>query len=154
MPPRSESVPKTVRATYDVIVALINPVCDEHLNAEYAGLSRQLAAALARKRPSPLTRGQPAIWACAIVYTIGMVNFLFDKSQTPHLRADDLCRLFGVSPSSASAKSQYGHSPCAARCAGRGIPPGTDPIYSRRPAGGALVLTACGIHTLDLDESR
>ncbi len=104
--PKSESIPNEMRATYDAIVAQIETVCREHLNAEYAALSRQLAAALARKRPSPLARGKPEIWACAIVYTIGRVNFLFDKTQKPHLRADELCKLFGVSVSSGSNKSQ------------------------------------------------
>jgi Domain of unknown function (DUF6398) len=95
-----------MRATYDAIVALTDKVCQEHLNAEYAAMCRQLAASLARKRPSPLARGKLDGWACGITYTIGMVNFLFDKSQKPHLRADELCKLFGVSPSTGSAKSQ------------------------------------------------
>jgi hypothetical protein len=95
-----------MRATYDAIVALTDKVCQEHLNAEYAAMCRQLAASLARKRPSPLARGKLDGWACGITYIIGMVNFLFDKSQKPHLRADELCKLFGVSPSTGSAKSQ------------------------------------------------
>jgi hypothetical protein len=105
MPNKRESIPNEIRATYDTIAALIDKVCLEHLNDEYAAMSRQLAAALARKRPSPLARGKPEAWACGIVYTIGAVNFLYDKSQKPHLRADELCKLFGVSASSASAKS-------------------------------------------------
>lgn len=105
MPQHSETVPSEMRATYNTIAALIDKVCLEHLNDEYAGMSRQLAAALARKRPAPLARGKPEVWACGIVYTIGSVNFLFDKSQKPYLRADELCKLFGVSASSASAKS-------------------------------------------------
>jgi Domain of unknown function (DUF6398) len=103
---KSESVPNEMRVMYDAIVALTDKVCQEHLNAEYAAMCRQLAASLARKRPSPLTRGKLDGWACGIVYTIGMVNFLFDKSQKPYLRADELCRLFGISPSTGSAKSQ------------------------------------------------
>jgi hypothetical protein len=31
--------------------------------------------------------------------------FLFDKSQTPHMRADELCPHFGLSPKTGSAKS-------------------------------------------------
>src|SRR5919109_3415634 len=103
---KTESVPNEMRATHDAIVALTDKVCQEHLNEEYAVLCRQLAATLARKRPSPIARGKPEVWACAIAYTIGRINFLSDKSQTPHMRMDDLCRLFGVSPSTGSAKSQ------------------------------------------------
>ena len=102
---KSEFVPNEMRATYDAIVALTDKVCQEHLNAEYATLCRQLAAALARKRPSPIVRGKIEVWACGIAYTIGAVNFLFDKTQKPHLRSDELCKLFNASSSSASAKS-------------------------------------------------
>jgi hypothetical protein len=35
-----------------------------------------------------------------------VVNFLFDPTQTPHLRATELCVAFGVSPSAGSAKSR------------------------------------------------
>jgi hypothetical protein len=76
----SESVPQAMQATYAGIVKLTNAFCQEYLNDEYAALCRSLAAALARKRPSPLMRGQLEIWACAIVYALGTVNFLFDPS--------------------------------------------------------------------------
>jgi hypothetical protein len=101
-----EKVPESMRATYESIVSLTDAVCREHLNDEYAALCRQLAAALARKRPSPLARGKPETWACGIAYALGTVNFLFDKSQTPHLRADELCAAFGVSPSTGSNKGR------------------------------------------------
>jgi hypothetical protein len=103
--PKQESIPHEMRPTYDAIVSLIDAFCKEHLNAEYADLCRKVAGALARKRPSPLARGKPEVWACAIVYAIGSVNFLFDKTQTPHLRADELCRLFGVTQSTGSNKA-------------------------------------------------
>ncbi len=106
MPEKSESVPNEMRATYDAIVALTDKVCQEHLNDEYAEMCRRLAAALARKRPSPITRGKPEVWACGIAYTIGMVNFLFDKTQKPHIRADELCQAFGVNQSTGGNKSQ------------------------------------------------
>ncbi len=102
----SESVPRQMQSVYDEITRLTDAVCRDHLDDEYGQLCRKLAAALARKRPSPLVRGKPEIWACAIVYALGTVNFLFDKTQTPYLRADDLCRLFGVSQSSAANKAK------------------------------------------------
>lgn len=91
---------------YKAITALTDSFCEQYLNDEYAVLCRQLAAALARKRPSPLVRGTPKIWACGIVYALGAVNFLFDKSQTPHMRADELCEAFGVSKSSGASKAK------------------------------------------------
>src|SRR6266852_1621174 len=104
--PSALSVPNAMRPVYDAIVALLDPFCAQRLNEEYAQLSRELAAALARKRPSPLARGKADIWACGIVYALGTVNFLFDASQTPHMRADALCAAFGVSQSSAANKAR------------------------------------------------
>ena len=87
-----------------VIIGMIDQFCQEHLNEEYAELCRQLAVKLARKRPSPLLHGSPNTWASGIVRTIGWVNFLHDKSQTPHLRLGDIDAGFGVSESSGAAK--------------------------------------------------
>ena len=103
---QSESVPASIEPAYSAIVSLTDAVCQQHLNSEYAALARRLAATLARKRPSPITRGKPEIWACAIIYALGTVNFLFDKSQTPHMRADELCAVFGVSQSSGANKAK------------------------------------------------
>ena len=103
--PNEESVPAAAKPTYDAVVALTNKVCNEHLNNEYAQLARRLAGSLARKRPSPIMSGKPKSWACGIVYALGTVNFLWDKSQTPHMRADELCKLFDVSPATGSAKA-------------------------------------------------
>jgi hypothetical protein len=101
-----ESVPKTVKPFFQAIIKLIDAVCVRHLNGEYASLARRLTAALARKRPSPILRGNPEIWACGILYALGSVNFLFDKSQSPHMRADELCAAFGVGQSSGSNKAR------------------------------------------------
>ena len=88
-----------------VILGLIDQFCREHLNAEYAGLCRQLAEKLARKRPSPLLRGKPSTWACGIVRTIGWVNFLDDSSQKPHMKLTAIDKAFGVGESTGQGKS-------------------------------------------------
>jgi Domain of unknown function (DUF6398) len=88
------------------IVALAERVCREHLNEDYAHLSRALAEDLAHQHPSPLVKGQVRSWAAGIVYALGRVNFLFDPSQNPHLRATELCDLFEVSQNTASAKAK------------------------------------------------
>ena len=101
-----ESVPQKMQATYDEIVALTDGFCQTHLNEEYAQVCRRLAAKLARKRPSPLEAGKVKTWAAGIVHTIGRVNFLFDRSQKPHMRADVLAAGFGLSQSTVSSKSR------------------------------------------------
>jgi Domain of unknown function (DUF6398) len=103
---RNESVPQHMRAVFDAIVAITDPFCTEHFNAEYAEVCRRLAAALSRKRPSPLASGNVRTWACAIVYTAGSVNFLFDRSQTPFMSAADLAARFDVAKSTAGNKSK------------------------------------------------
>ena len=104
--PGTETVPEAMRSAYEAIIALLNPFCAQHLSDEYATLCRELAAALARKRPSPLASGKPAVWACGIVYALGNFNYLFDKTQTPYMRSSDLCALFGVGKSTGAAKAK------------------------------------------------
>ena len=41
---------------YENLVRLTDEFCDQHLNAEYAELCRQMAAALCSKRASPLVQ--------------------------------------------------------------------------------------------------
>ena len=103
---RSEQVPEKMRARYQEIVALTDALCKERLDEEYAQLARQLTAAMCRKRPSPLVGGKANSWACGIVYALGQVNFLFDKSQDPYMAAGDLCAAFGVSAGTGSAKAK------------------------------------------------
>ena len=104
--PKSLSVPNAMQPRYHEIVALTDTICQKRLNEDYGVLCRELAATLARKRPSPLNGGQANTWACGIVYTIGFVNFLFDKSQTPHMRADELCAWFGIATSTGGNKAK------------------------------------------------
>ena len=96
------------RETADVLATIIDMIdqfCREHLNEEYADLCRRLTDKLARKRPSPLVSGKPNTWACGIVRTIGWVNFLDDKSQTPHMKLTAIDKAFGVGESTGQGKS-------------------------------------------------
>jgi len=97
-------VPKKMQSLFDEIAGSTNAFCAQFLNDEYAYVCRKLAAALARKRPSPLLRGRPKTWAAGIVYTAGSINFLFDPSQDPHMGAKELSEKLGVSASTMSAK--------------------------------------------------
>ena len=101
-----KSVPENMRVTYDAIVALTDKVCRDHLDDEYRELAQHMAAALCRKQMSPVSKGQPRTWACAIVYALGQINFLSDPSVKPHMTTADLCAAFGVGQSTASAKAR------------------------------------------------
>jgi hypothetical protein len=73
---------------------------------EYAELARQAVTKLARKRPSPLLSGRRATGAAAVVCAGGQVNFVFDRTQEPHLTAEELSAPFGVSKSTMSSKAK------------------------------------------------
>lgn len=100
------NVPRALRPDVERVVALTDGFCAEHLDAEYAWLCARLVAKLARKRPSPLLRGDLRIWAAATIYTVGSVNFLFDRSQPLHLSGDDLSDLTGVPKSTMANKAK------------------------------------------------
>ena len=103
---KSEKVPRALEAKFGEIVAITDAFAVTHLNDEYRQLIRYAVAALCRKRPSPLEKGRANTWACAVTHAIGMVNFLFDPSQDPHMKVADLYRAFGIGQSTGQAKSK------------------------------------------------
>ena len=98
------TIPSHLQHLVQEIFKRTDSFCAEHLDAEYAELCRKLVAKLARKRPSPLLRGDLRVWAGAVIYTVGKINFLFDRTQRPHLTANQLADLTGVSLSTLSSK--------------------------------------------------
>jgi hypothetical protein len=109
MPRKQEGeppVPEAARPAYDALVGLTDTFCQAHLSWEYQMLCRKLAAALARKRPSPLTRGKPEVWACAVLRVIGWVNFLDDSSNSPHLKLTAIDQALGVAQSTGQGKAK------------------------------------------------
>jgi len=98
------AIAEEVQPVFEEIAGLVEAFCREHLNAEYADLCRSPTEKLARKRPSPLVSGKPNTWASGIVRTVGWVNFLYDKTQKPHMRLSDIDAGFGISESSGAAK--------------------------------------------------
>jgi len=103
---REAPVPEAMRDTYEWLANATDEVCRHHLNDEYALLARQMAGALARKRPSPLASGSLEAWACGILYALGRVNFLFDRTDAPYLSAEQLCSVFRVSKSNGAARAK------------------------------------------------
>ena len=102
----SESVPAAMQARYDEIVALTDAFCEAHLDVECAQVCRQMAATLGRKRLSPLQMGQVNTWAAGIVHAVATVNFLFDRSISPHTSFDELAEAFGRAKSTIGSKSK------------------------------------------------
>jgi len=96
MPSKDLRIPAALRDRTQQIFDVTDVACREHLDEEYGRLTRRLVARLARKRPSPLERGDARIWAAGAIYVVGQVNFLFDGTQTPHLTAKQLAEALGV----------------------------------------------------------
>jgi hypothetical protein len=80
--------------------------CKKFLDEEYRNLCEKLINKMARKRNVPFLSGRMEIWAAAIVYAIGSINFLFDKSFSPYATAEDICTHFGTTKSSTSQKAK------------------------------------------------
>jgi hypothetical protein len=99
-------VPVVARPVFEEIAGIADAFCRDRLNDEYADLSVKLTARLARKRPSPLLRGDRRIWASAVIYAIGRVNFLSDPAQNPHLTTERLARLLGVKQTTMATKGR------------------------------------------------
>ena len=98
-------VPRAMRPRVAEILAITDELCGACLDREYAGLGRELVARLARRRPSPLARGDVRVWAGGALCALGQINFLFDRSQQPHLTTDQLAGELGVVKTSMANKA-------------------------------------------------
>lgn len=103
---RSQAVPDSLRPVFGTIVERTDAFCAAHLDEECAALCRELVAALARKRPSPIGRGRPELWAAGVISALALVNFWYDRTQTPHTSHAQLCAFFDASSSTVTAKSK------------------------------------------------
>jgi len=101
----SAAISEEVMSKFMAIVVLTDAFCKRHLNEEYVKMCRRLALALARKRPTPITRGRAEVWACGIVRTIGWANILDNPSKSPYMKLIDIDPAFGVSESGGQGKS-------------------------------------------------
>ena len=102
----SERVPAALREKFDAISQVTDAFCDQRLSDDYKTMIRLATAALSRKRPSPLLKGQDKAWAAGLAHAVGMVNFLFDPTQTPYCKAAEIWAHFGVGASTGQAKSK------------------------------------------------
>lgn len=92
------------------IIALTDAVCRDHLaplECEYEVYCRLMAACCC-KRGSPVVegRGKPDGWAAGILWSLGTVNFLDDKSFEPAMSGKQAAAAFGVSVATMQAKSR------------------------------------------------
>lgn len=103
---KSRKVPKDWEKYYSEMILSSDDFCARHLNQNYADLAGFAIAALCRKRPSPLQSGAQKSWVCAVLYALGQVNFLSDKSTQPSMTLAELCGHFGISSSTGGNKAK------------------------------------------------
>jgi hypothetical protein len=72
------------------LLEITGAFCRQKLNDEYFQLCEKLIKKMGRKREVPFKRGKLEIWAAAVIYTIGSINFLFDKSFEPYISSKQM----------------------------------------------------------------
>lgn len=88
------------------LLDLTGAFCSQQLDDEYFQLCEKLILKLGRERDVPFKRGKIEIWAAAIVYAIGSINFLFDKSFEPYMPAEQISEYFGTKNATVSNKAR------------------------------------------------
>jgi hypothetical protein len=90
----------------DELLKLTHSFCKQHLNDEYADLSRRMIDKMSRKRQVPYLSGRREIWAAAIIHALGTINFLFDPKTQPYVTALQIAEHFGTSASTVAQKGK------------------------------------------------
>lgn len=94
-----------IKEREEKLLELTGTFCAQKLDDKYPQLSEKLIKKLGRKREVPFQRGKLEIWAAAVVYAIGSINFLFDKSFEPYLTPKQINDYFGTKKSTVSNKT-------------------------------------------------
>ncbi len=87
------------------LVEMNGMFCSQKLDDDYFQLPEKLIKKTGNKRDVPSKRGKLEIWAAAIIYTIGSINFLFDESFDPYITAQEISDYFGTKNSTVSNKA-------------------------------------------------
>ena len=88
------------------LIEMVSVFCDQYLDDDYKQLCVKLILKMSRKRLVPFLSGRIEIWAAAVIYAIGSINFLFDKSFNPYVTAGDICNYYGTAQSTTSQKAK------------------------------------------------
>ena len=95
-----------IKQKEEKLLEMTGAFCVQKLDDEYFQLCENLVKKLGRKRDVPFQRGKLEIWAAAVVYAIGSINFLFDNSFEPYVTAKQISEYFGTKNSTVSNKAR------------------------------------------------
>jgi hypothetical protein len=97
---------KEIKEREKKLLELTGIFCSQKLDDDYFQLCEKLIKKMGRKREVPFKRGKLEIWAAAVIYAIGSINFLFDKSFEPYITAQQISDYFGTKKSTVSNKAR------------------------------------------------
>ncbi|HKI43715.1 MAG TPA: DUF6398 domain-containing protein [Balneolales bacterium] len=95
-----------IKQKEEKLLEMTGTFCAQKLDDDYFQLCEKLIKKLGRKKNVPFQRGKLEIWAAAVVYAIGSINFLFDKSFEPYMTAKQISDYFGTKNSTVSNKAR------------------------------------------------
>jgi len=103
---RTKAEKEKIEAISQELIKLTGEFCDQYLDEDYKQLAEKLILKMKRKRQVPFLRGRVNTWAAAIIYALGQINFLFDRSFEPYVPASDIPKHFGLSQSTVGQKAK------------------------------------------------
>jgi hypothetical protein len=98
---------EVVKAKADELIALTSEFCDKYLDEDYKLLCEKLIKKMSRKKVVPFLSGRIKIWAASIIYALGSINFLFDRSFEPYIEGKEIALYFETSPNTVSQKARF-----------------------------------------------
>lgn len=99
-------VKQEIKQKEEKLLEITGTFCAQKLDDDYFQLCEKLIKKLGRKKDVPFQRGKLEIWAAAVVYAIGSINFLFDKSFEPYMTTEQISEYFGTKNSTVSNKAR------------------------------------------------
>jgi len=87
------------------VKSLYQSYCKEHLDNEYLKLCDKVNNDLLSVDADVFKRGKSNIWAAAMVWAVGSVNFLGDRSSEPYASLKDICDHFEANTSTVGQKA-------------------------------------------------
>ena len=89
----------------DQIRTQVTDYCKKQLDQEYGDVCKLLFQDLLKDNSDIFKRGKADIWAAGIVWAVGSINFLGDKSFEPYATLADVCQYFNVNTSTVGQKA-------------------------------------------------
>jgi hypothetical protein len=103
---RTDAEKAQIEASARTLIEQTGAFCDQYLDAEYKELVEKLILKMKRKRTVPFLSGRVSVWAAAVLYALGQINWLFDADSQPHVAPADIAKHFGVAQSTVSQKAK------------------------------------------------